>query len=41
MGRRKHQRNRGEGGLERIGRVWYYTFYNLQGNRFVGRPSPP
>src|ERR1019366_2877286 len=29
----RKQRNRGEGGLERIGRIWYYTFYNLQGRQ--------
>jgi len=26
-------RTPGEGGLERIGQIWYYTFYNLNGKQ--------
>jgi integrase len=41
MGRRKQQRNRGEGGLERIGCIWYYTFYNLQGKQIRRSSKSP
>ena len=26
-------RTRGEGGLEKIGHIWYFTFYNLKGKQ--------
>jgi hypothetical protein len=26
-------RTRGEGGLEQIGEIWYFTFYNLKGKQ--------
>jgi integrase len=41
MGRRKQQRNRGEGGLERIGRIWYYTFYDLKGKQIRRSSKSP
>ncbi|MCU1314941.1 MAG: hypothetical protein JWN63_263 [Candidatus Acidoferrum typicum] len=29
----ERMRTRGEGGLEKIGHVWYFTFYNLKGKQ--------
>src|SRR2546429_4908054 len=29
----ERMRTRGEGGLEKIGHIWYFTFYNLKGKQ--------